>query len=480
VGIEEARWWRFEPRTGETLRRALQRTLQEAIEGGALRPGVRLPSSRALAAELGISRGVVTDAYEQLAIRGFLESHDRAAPTVAQLPTTSSQRRAAAVERFTYDFIPTTPDVTLFPMARWVRAAQRAARASPVSALDYGESAGELLLRDMLADHLGRTRGVRADAAQITVVQGAAQAIDLVLRALRSLGVGTITVENPSHTTQPERIREQGFELAAQPVDEEGIVLDGLADGAVLVTPSHQFPTGVVLSEPRRDGLVHWAEAAGGLIIEDDYDAEFRYDREPVRALQGTAPDHVVQIGTVSKTLVPALRLGWIVAPPRLAREIQRHKRLVDDFTPTLDQLTLAEFFACGDYDRHVRRVRSIYRGRRNELIRALSLHLPDLEVTGIAAGLHVVLRLPPEVDDRTIAQRLAERGVRAPALTSFEQTPQPQRGLVLGYGRIHEEAIEQAVEVLAQSVSAALANAGPSAMRNSHDANRIGRRIGQ
>jgi GntR family transcriptional regulator/MocR family aminotransferase len=476
VGIEEARWWRFEPRAGETLRRALQRTLQEAIEGGELRAGVRLPSSRALAAELGVSRGVVTDAYEQLAIQGFLESHDRAAPTVARFRTTASQRRGPTVERFTYDLIPTTPDVTLFPMARWVRAAQRAARTSPVSALDYGESAGEPRLRDTLADHLGRTRGVRAEAAQITVVQGAAQAVDLVLRALRSLGVRAVTVENPSHTTQPERIREHAFELLAQPVDEEGIVLEGLEGEAVLVTPSHQFPTGVVLSERRREALVRWAQESGGLIIEDDYDAEFRYDRDPVRALQGTAPDHVVQIGTVSKTLVPALRLGWIVAPPRLAAEIQRHKRLVDDFTPTLDQLTLAEFFAAGDYDRHVRRVRSIYRGRRNELIRALSAHLPELEVTGIAAGLHVVLRLPPEVDDRLVSQRLAERGIRAPALTSFEQTPQPQRGLVLGYGRIHEEAIDQAVQLLAQAISAVLGGDGAAAIRKSHHANRIAR----
>jgi GntR family transcriptional regulator/MocR family aminotransferase len=253
-------------------------------------------------------------------------------------------------------------------------------------------------------------------------------------------------------------------------------VLDGLEGEAVLVTPSHQFPTGVVLSDRRREGLVRWAQESGGLIIEDDYDAEFRYDRDPVRALQGTAPDHVVQIGTVSKTLVPALRLGWIVAPPRLAAEIQRHKRLVDDFTPTLDQLTLAEFFAAGDYDRHVRRVRSIYRGRRNELIRALSAHLPELEVTGIAAGLHVVLRLPPEVDDRLVSQRLAERGIRAPALTSFEQTPQPQRGLVLGYGRIHEEAIDQAVQLLAQAISAVLGGDGAAAIRKSHHANRIAR----
>lgn len=424
--MEEARWWRFEPRPGETLRRALERTLRTAIEGGELRPGVRLPSSRALAADLGVSRGVITDAYAQLAAQGFVETHDRATPTVARVErSAASQTRAGAGRRPVHDFIPTTPDVTLFPMSRWLEAGRRVARTGTMAMLDYGDPAGEPLLRGVLADHLGRTRGVRAEPARITVVQGAAQAVDLILRAFRTLGLARVAVENPSHGTQPERIREHGFQLRTQPVDEEGIVLRGLDSDAVLVTPAHQFPTGVVLSERRREELIAWARETNGVIIEDDYDAEFRYDREPVRALQGTAPDRVVQIGTVSKTLAPALRLGWIAAPAELTAEIRRHKRLVDDFTPILGQLTLAELFVSGDYDRHARRVRAIYRNRRNALIRVLGAHLPDLEVAGIAAGLHVVLRLPPETDDRYVSEALAQRGIRAPALTSFQHEAQ-------------------------------------------------------
>jgi GntR family transcriptional regulator/MocR family aminotransferase len=231
------------------------------------------------------------------------------------------------------------------------------------------------------------------------------------------------------------------------------MTVDGLDADAVLVTPAHQFPTGRVLGDDRRRDLIAWACAHRSLIIEDDYDAEFRYDREPMRALQGVAPEHVVQIGTVSKTLAPALRLGWLVVPAHLVDEVERTKRLLDHFSPALDQLTLAEFLAHGDYDRHVRRARGVYRARRDRLIAAIAKHLPGLEVEGIAAGLHLLLRLPPGVDDSAIARDARSAGINVPALSSFRIKPASSGGLVLGYGRLAEAAIEPAVQELARTV---------------------------
>lgn len=254
-----------------------------------------------------------------------------------------------------HDLTPTTPDGLLFPTSRWLAACQREAREAGPAALDYRQPRGEQLLRERLADHLGSTRGVIADPDQIVVTQGTAQSIHLLLAVLRGRGATSLAVEDPSHTTQHERARAAGLRLIAHPVDEQGLVVNGLRGDAVLVTPAHQFPGGSVLSGERRRELLAWAGARGRLIFEDDYDAEFRYDGEPVRALQGIAPDRVVQLGTVSKTLAPALRLGWLVAPGRLVDALEREKRFADDFSPALDQLALAEFLRSGDYHRHIR-----------------------------------------------------------------------------------------------------------------------------
>ena len=447
MDVDEARWLSLEPRSGETLRAALERSLREAIVAGAFRSGVRLPGSRVLAEALGVSRGVVSDAYGQLEAQGFLETRARAAPVVAAPPARASRspRREHTAVAPRYDLTPTTPDVTQFPLNRWLATAQQAARQAGPIALDYREPRGERALREALADHLGRTRGVIADPEQIVIVQGTAQGVDLLLRVLRSHGATRLAVEDPSHTTQHERAREHGFELVPQPVDGGGMIVDGINADAVLVTPAHQFPTGSVLSGERRRQLLTW----GGLVIEDDYDAEFRYDREPVRALQGLAPDHVVQLGTVSKTLAPALRLGWIVAPAELADEAAATKRLLDDFTPALDQLALAEFLTRGHYDRHLRRTRAVYRKRRDALIAALGEHLPDLEVEGVAAGVHLVLRLPDGVSDVAIAKEAERAGIRVPALSAFRLTPSDGGGLVIGYGRLHESAVEPAAWAL-------------------------------
>ena len=460
MAIDEASWLALEPRPGETLRACLARTLRDAVRGGALREGVRLPSSRTLARQLGVSRGVVTDAYGQLEAQGFLVARSRAAPVVASVPRPQALQRTPvprpAAPRF--DLLPVTPDVTLFPLARWARTAHRVATQAPAAALDYGEPRGARVLREALADHLGRTRGVVAEPEQIVVVQGTAQGVEVVLRLLRSRGARRVAVEDPSHTTQHERIREHGFALVAQSVDAHGLTVDRLDANAVLVTPAHQFPTGSVLSGQRRRALLAWARDRDAVVVEDDYDAEFRYDREPVRALQGVAPEHVIQLGTVSKTLAPALRLGWVVVPARDADEAERAKRLLDDFSPALDQLTLAEFLRRGEYDRHVRRARVVYRRRRDRLLARLAAELPELPVTGVAAGVHFVLRLPAGLDDAAISAEAATVGVRVPPLSAYRIEPSADSGLVIGYGRLHEDAVEPAARALARVVRRHLA----------------------
>jgi GntR family transcriptional regulator/MocR family aminotransferase len=441
-------------RAGETLRSALERALREAIVSRALRAGVRLPASRALAQQLGISRRVVSDAYNQLQAQGFLLSREREAPVVAEVQARNRVRAEAdpPAPQLRHDLSATRPDVSLFPLTKWLATAQRVARGGP-AILDYREARGERALRDVLADHLGRTRGVIADPAQILIVQGTAQGVDLVMRTLQARRASRVAVEDPSQTTARDRIAANGLAVVPQPVDSQGMVVSGLDADAVLVTPAHQFPTGCVLSEERRRQLVAWACAKRALIIEDDYDAEFRYDREPVRALQGVAPEHVVQIGTVSKTLAPALRLGWLVVPAHLVDEVDRTKHLLDQFSPSLDQLTLAEFLTRGDYDRHVRRARGVYRGRRDRLIEALTKHLLELKVDGIAAGLHLLLRTPPWVDDSAIALDARSAGIRVAALSAFRIVPAKGGGLVIGYGRLPESAVEPAVRDLARCV---------------------------
>ena len=441
----------MEPQRGETLRAALERTVRDAIREGALRAGVRLPSSRRLAAHVGVSRGVASDAYAQLEAQGFVAMLPRSTPVVAAVPSPRPRRSRPepAPREPRFDMTPTTPDVTLFPTRQWLAALNHAARRAPARALDYGDPRGDPGLRETLADQLGRTRGVIADPARIVVVQGAAQGIDLIMRLLAARGARRIAVEDPSLDRQHARIKALGLAVAGCPVDERGIVVDDVADAdadAVIVTPAHQFPTGVVLSGERRRALLAWP----GLVIEDDYDAEFRYDREPVRALQGLAPERVGYLGTASKSLAPALRLGWLVAPEDLAEEAARIKLLLDAGSPRLEQLALQRLIENGDYDHHVRRVRAVYRARRDRLAAALAQHLPELPVQGVAAGVHVLLRLPAGADDARLARAAGRAGVRVEPLSMYALGRGGAPGLVIGYGRVHETAIEPAVAALA------------------------------
>jgi GntR family transcriptional regulator / MocR family aminotransferase len=447
------RWIAIEPSERETLRAALERVLREAILAGALREGVRMPSSRSLARQLQVSRGVVSDAYGQLEAQGFLATRPRSAPVVAGVVKSARaapSEAAAEVRPPLHDLTPTSPDVSLFPLSQWLRTLQSVARLNEVATLEYREPRGEQVLRSAVADHLSRTRGVIADPHDIVIVQGTAQGIDILLRVLRERGRRRLALEDPSHPTQQQRARAHEFELCPRPVDADGMVVGPVCADAALVTPAHQFPTGAVMSGERRRALLAWAREQDALVIEDDYDSEFRYGREPVRALQGLAPDRVVQIGTVSKTLAPALRLGWLVAPNELVDEIAEMKRLVDDFSPALDQLALAEFLASGRYHRHLRRARAVYARRREALRAALAAHMPEASVVGVSAGLHLLMRLPDDVDDTLVVGKLLRRRIRVTPLSELCVTRATANGLVIGYARLHESAADGVVREIA------------------------------
>src|SRR5919202_907483 len=331
--FDEASWLRLEPAPGETLRAALERTLRAAIRERSLRTGARLPSSRRLAAQVGVSRGVASDVYAQLEAQGFVVMRPRSAPVVAATaPKIAQSSRWASADSWQprYDLTPTTPNVTLVPLRQWLPALQHPAARAPARVLDYGDQRGDAGLRETIADHLGRTRGVVAEPGQIILVQGTAQALHILLRVLARRGQRRVAIEDPSLDGQHDRIEALGMQIVGCAVDDEGIAVEGVKADAALVTPAHQFPTGVVLSGGRRRALLSWSRERERLVIEDDYDAEFRYDREPVRALQGLDPERVAYAGTVSKTLAPALRhpRRAAVAVPARARDVRPRHRL--------------------------------------------------------------------------------------------------------------------------------------------------------
>jgi GntR family transcriptional regulator/MocR family aminotransferase len=351
---------------------------------------------------------------------------------------------------------PTTPDVSLFPRRPWAAALAAAVREAPSPALDYGDPRGTFVLRERLAGELGRTRGAICDPEQVFVVQGATQGVDLALRALRDAGAARIAVEDPSLDRQHRQIAGLGLELVGQPVDGSGLIVAGLDADAAIVSPAHQFPTGAVLAGARRRELLDWSRATGGLVIEDDYDAEFRYDREPVRALQGLHPDGVIYLGTTSKTLAPALRLGWMIVPEAMTERLAGLKELLDDLSPTLEQLALARWMERGHYQRQIRRMRGVYRDRRDRLLAALADHVPELDVSGVAAGLSVTLNLAASTNDREIERAARSAGIRVEALSRYAVQDHGRRGLVIGYGRLHESAIRPAVSALTQVIRSA------------------------
>jgi GntR family transcriptional regulator/MocR family aminotransferase len=447
----------------EPLRRQLAGELRDAIRAGRLRTGVRLPASRALAAQLGVSRGVVTDAYEQLSAEGWLAARRGAGTVVAAAPA-SDPPRAEAPRRapVRFDFTATTPDVSLFPRRQWARAVARAAAEAPDAELDYGSGLGSLALREALAGYLGRVRATVAGPGGIVVCAGYLQATRLIFAVLADRGLRRVAFEDPSLSDHWDAALRAGLEPVPVPLDGEGLRVDALeaagADAAV-VTPSHQFPTGAVMGPERRHALLDWAHAGERLVVEDDYDAEFRYDRRPLAALQGLDPARVIYVGTASKVLAPALRLGWILAPAELAPALAVEKLAADSGSPALNQLALARLIASGEHDRHLRRVRRTYAQRRDRLVAALARAVPEGRIEGAAAGVHLVLALPVALDPLRLRRAAAAHGVvvediaerlRGPARTAATR-------LVIGYGRVPTAGVNAAVAGLA----AALRDAG-------------------
>ncbi|MGA5820107.1 PLP-dependent aminotransferase family protein [Kitasatospora sp. NPDC094028] len=460
----------------------LARRLREAVADGRLPAGSRLPASRVLAAELGVSRGVVTDAYRRLAEEGQLDGRGRGgtvvvgppAPAVATAPPPARpapgifragpdpgpelfDRLRAAPARI--DLTPGLPDLAAFPRTAWLRAERAVLDGLAAADLGYGDPRGTPALRRAVAHWLARNRGIRADPDEVLIVAGAAQALALLGRTLSRTGVTEVAVEDPGSLGTRQHLAHWLAATPPVPVDAEGIRVDALrATGApaVLLTPAHQYPTGVVLGGERRRDLLGWA-ADGGLVLEDDYDAEHRYDRPPVPALRAALSEQVCHLGSVSKLLAPALRTGWLLVPARLRGAVLEAKRFADLGNPALPQLVLARLMESGDLERHLRLVRRRHRRRRDTMIAAIRTHLPQATVHGAAAGLHLMLTLPPGParTDVALAEAALAHGVKVQPLTWHARLPSPP-GLVLGYAASSPGEISEGVAVLGELVRSA------------------------
>ncbi|HEX5193309.1 MAG TPA: PLP-dependent aminotransferase family protein [Solirubrobacteraceae bacterium] len=443
----------LESAAGTSKRARLEAALRDAIRDRRLAPGTRLPPSRALCRQLQVSRGVVVDAYAQLAAEGYLRTRRGGGTTIAELEEAGrgvpAPRPTGAPVRF--DLNPFTPALAEFPRATWAAALTRALRRMSDLHLGQPDPTGTLELREALAAYLGRVRGLRADAGRVVVTCGARHGIGLLWAALATRGARTVAIEQPGWHGVRETVVAAGLEPRPVAVDEHGLDVSVLlgADGidAAAVAPAHQYPTGAVLSPPRRQALAAWARDGDRLVIEDDYDAEYRYDRQPIGCLQGLAPEHVAYVGSASKTLSPALRLGWLALPGTLADDVAVRARLGGAAPSVAIQLTLAELLTRGEIDRHLRRQRRRYARRREALLDALAVRLPALAVSGASAGLFAVLELPQGADERSVAVAARRRGI------SLEHRRHGAAALVLGYANLAPSAAAGAVAELAAAI---------------------------
>jgi GntR family transcriptional regulator / MocR family aminotransferase len=437
------------------LRAQLETQLRNAVRTGRLAAGERLPSSRALAGYLELSRGVVQECFEQLVAEGYLISRGGSATRVAEVSLREPARPRvdppAAPSRLVADFQSGVPDLGLAPRDDWAWAVREACRTAPNAAFDYGDARGDARLRQVLAAYLCRVRAVDASPDRIVVCAGFQQGLGILLRTLAASGRTVVAVEDPgSIGTVTAAARAAHGDCVAVPVDEQGIDVGALeASNAqvAVVTPAHQWPTGVVLSAERRHELIAWAHERDAVIVEDDYDAEFRYDREPIGSLQGLAPERVVSLGTVSKSLAPALRLGWAVLPTWLVEPAGAAKQVADRGAPGLDQLALAALMESGRYDRHLRRMRAEYSKRRDTLVAALGEHAPQVGLTGLAAGFHAVAHLPDGADEEAVVAAARQRRVGLYGMGRYRasQAATPAQ-LVLGFGNTGVRAIEDGI----------------------------------
>ena len=440
---------------GPRVRAALESALRDAVSTGRLRPGVRLPSSRALAADLGIARNTVAEAYSQLVAEGWLTAVQGSGTRVARRPDAVEPAAAAASGATVpprFDLSPGSPDVSAFPRSAWLTATRRALAEASFRSLDYADPRGLAELRAALADYVSRARGVRVTPDRVVVCSGFTQGFRLLCEALRARGARTLAIERYIQPATAKAADACGLRLATVEVDDEGAAVERLGSAdAALLTPAHQFPIGAPLVARRRVIAIDWALASERLIIEDDYDGEFRYDRHPLGSLQALAPQRVVYAGTASKTLAPGLRLGWLVLPKHLVNGVVAAKALADRNSSAIDQLALAQFIVSGAYDRHIRRSRLIYRRRRDRLVAALRRQAPRVRISGIAAGLHALVELPAGVREEDIVAHAAERGLYLQGLGDYAHGAHTHApALVVGYAKPPEHAFTGAVARLA------------------------------
>ncbi len=445
----------------QPLGRQIEDQLRDRIRAGRLAAGDELPSTRALAAQLEVSRRLIVETYAQLSVEGYLDVRQGARPVVsgnhvAASADTPDEDDAGPPPL--YDLRPSLPDLSGFPRTAWLRSLRAASSAITDADLGYGDPRGVLELRVAVAAYLARVRGVATSPARIVITSGYTQALNLVCAVLAERGGTSIALEAPSNPEQAEIATRAGLAPTGVPVDELGVRVDRLAEttaAAVVVTPAHQHPTGVVLAAERRAQLLDWLRSAGAYAIEDDYDAEYRYDRQAIGALQGLDPNTVAYAGSVSKTLAPALRLGWLALPQELVGPVAAEKVLADQGSPRLDQLALADFLERGELDRHLRRMRTIYRRRRDALRAALADHLPGATVTGVAAGLHLAVEMPGK-DERAVRAAASERRVLLGVLSDYFDPPGDRAPTVLlGFARLPEAGAAPAARLLAEIVAA-------------------------
>lgn len=451
----------------------LAERFRSAISDGRLPIGSRLPATRVLAAELQVSRGVVTEAYQRLTEDGHVAGRGRAGTVVVAAPIGTTPASPARVSPSPgavvaepgldifdamravpaqIDLTPGVPDLAAFPRAAWLKAERAVLTDLSASAFGYGDPAGTPMLRLAVANWLARNRGIKADPDDIIIVAGVSQALGLIAQVLTREGITDIAVEDPGSLGSRQHLQNWGMRTPPIPVDSDGLRVDELRNTgarAVLVTPAHQFPTGVVLDGERRRELMQWA-ADGGLIVEDDYDAEHRYDRPPVPALRAMLADHVIYAGSISKLLAPALRIGWMLAPAQYKDALVGAKRLADLGNAGLPQLVLANLMESGELERQLRFVRKRHRQRRDAMIDAISNYLPGATVHGAAAGLHLTITFDAPMDDVELANAALAKGVKTQPLCWHAQRAQPP-GLVLGYAARTPTEITEAVAILGE-----------------------------
>ncbi|WP_034263131.1 PLP-dependent aminotransferase family protein [Actinospica robiniae] len=454
-----------------------------AIADGRLPIGARLPPGRVLAEELRVSRGVVTEAYQRLIEDGQVAGRGRAGTFVVAAPLApipagpaaapTDEVRAESLPGLDFGLTPTAdvfdalrlsparidltpgvPDLAAFPRSAWLRAERQVLTSLTPAAFGYGDPRGVARFRQSVAHWLGRNRGIRVDPRDVVVVTGVAQALGLVAHVLKQEGIGEIALEDPGSLGVRQHLTSQHLRTPPVSVDSCGLRVDELrASGAaaVALTPAHQFPTGVVLDGARRRELARWADE-GGLILEDDYDAEHRYDRPPVPAIRAMLTEQVFYAGSVSKILAPALRVGWLLAPRRYQEAVVDAKRYADLGNPSLSQLVLAELMDSGELERHLRMLRRRHRRRRDAMIEAIGIHLPQARIHGAAAGLHLMITFDASFADTDLAAAALARGVKAQPLSWHYQRP-GKPGLVLGYAAATPADIAQAIAIIGSAL---------------------------